>query len=355
METPNITDHGEPQSSSILDQLESPPMMIESTIHSDYSKDQQTTGNKISSPVHQPLEITTHGHTSQTPWTNHSPQLNKHTKLKETFETVNKRENISRITSVNSPPLCHSQDGKTAPPSEPTSAKDLTPKSDTKHSDKTHKLWQNGKQLQDSPGESQKNRVELDLGTHLTDLLNQLQNKITKAKEMETTPNTTISTTTPLLKEMSGTWISTKSINNSTDLLSMKTETMTMNPKKKSLTTNKKKMMMMTKSTNSTHKDKEIQTEVLTNTKMHSITSSTTSSQMNNELHSNKEYASSARRKDISIAIVKQGRFSFTKEEQEIWDNDKPTIATNPDHRTKAKEERPSKTKGKTPMPWYTT
>jgi hypothetical protein len=55
------------------------------------------------------------------------------------------------------------------------------------------------------------------------------------------------------------------------------------------------------------------------------------SSQMNNKLHSNKEYASSARRKDISIMIVKQGRFLFTKEEQEIWDNDKPTIATNPD------------------------
>jgi hypothetical protein len=52
METPNITDHGEPQSSSISDQLELPPMMIESTTHSDYSKDQLTTGNKISSPVH---------------------------------------------------------------------------------------------------------------------------------------------------------------------------------------------------------------------------------------------------------------------------------------------------------------
>jgi hypothetical protein len=72
-------------------------------------------------------------------------------------------------------------------------------------------------------------------------------------------------------------------------------------------------------------------------------------------LHLSKEYASSARRKDISIAIVRQGRFSFTKEEQEIWDNNKPTIATNPDLQIKAKEERLSKTKGKTPMPWYTT
>jgi hypothetical protein len=75
------------------------------------------------------------------------------------------------------------------------------------------------------------------------------------------------------------------------------------------------------------------------------------SSQMNNKLHSSKEYASFARRKDISIAIVKQGRFLFTKEEQEIWDNDKPTTTTDPDLKTKAKDERLSKTKGKTPMP----
>jgi hypothetical protein len=354
METPNITNHGKPQSSSISDQLELPLMMIESTIHSDYSKDQLTTGNKISSPVHRPPEITIHGHTSQMPWTNHSPQLNKHTKLKETFKTVNKKGNISRITSVNSPPLCHSQDCKTAPPSELTSAKDLTPKSDTKHSDKTHRLWQNGKLLQDLPGELQKNRVELDLETCLTDLLNQLQSEITKAKEMETTPDTTISTTILLLKETSGTWTLTKSTNNSTDLLLTKME-MTMNPKKKSQTMNQKKMMMMMKSTNSTHKDKETQTEVLTNTKMHSTTSSTMSSQTNSELHLSKEYASSARRKDISITIVRQGRFSFTKEEQEIWDNNKPTTPTNPDLQTKAKEERLSKTKGKTPMPWYTT
>jgi hypothetical protein len=79
------------------------------------------------------------------------------------------------------------------------------------------------------------------------------------------------------------------------------------------------------------------------------------SSQTNNELHLSKEYASSARRKDISIMIVRQGRFSFTKEEQEIWDNNKPTTTTDPDLKTKAKEERLSKTKGKTPMPWYTT
>jgi hypothetical protein len=61
------------------------------------------------------------------------------------------------------------------------------------------------------------------------------------------------------------------------------------------------------------------------------------------------------KKKDISITIVRQGRFSFTKEEQEIWDNDKPTTAIDPDLKTKAKEERLSKTKGKTPMPWYTT
>jgi hypothetical protein len=76
---------------------------------------------------------------------------------------------------------------------------------------------------------------------------------------------------------------------------------------------------------------------------------------MNNELHSSKEYASSARRKVISIVIVRQGRFLFTKEEQEIWGNDKPTTTTDPDLKTKAKGERLSKTKGKTPMPWYTT
>jgi hypothetical protein len=354
METPNTINHGEPQLSSILDQLELPPMMIESTTHLDYSKDQLTTGNKTSSPVHQPQEITTHGHTSQMPWTNHFPQLNKHMKPKETFETANKRENISRITSANSPPLCHSQDCKTAPSSEPTSVKDSTPKSNTKHSDKTHKLWQNGKLLQDSPGELQKNRVELDLRACLTDLLNQLQSEIIKAKEMETTPDTTISMTIPLLKETSGTWTSTKSTNNSTDLLLMKMEMM-MNPKKKSPIMNQKKEMMTTKSTNSTCKDKETQTKVLTNTKMHSTTSSTTSSQTSSELHLSKEYASSAKRKDISIAIVSQGRFLFTKEEQEIWDNNKPTTTTDPDLQTKAKEERLSKTKGKTPMPWYTT
>jgi hypothetical protein len=319
----------------------------------DYSKDQLTTGNKTSSPVHHSQEITTHRHTSQMPWTNHSLQHNKHTKLKETFKTANKRENISRITSVNSPPLCHSQDCKTVPPSEPISAKDLTPKSDTKHSDKTPKLWQNGKHLQDSPGELQKNRVELDLKACLTDLLNQLQSKITKAEGTETTPDTTISMMTPLLKETSGTWSLTKSTNNSTNLLSTKMKMMR-NLTKKSPTMNQKKMMM-TKSTNSIHKDKETQTKVLINTKMHLTTSSTMSSQMNNKLHSNKEYASSARRKDISIVIVRQGRFSFTKEEQEIWDNDKPTTTTDPDLKIKAKEERLSKTKGKTPMPWYTT
>jgi hypothetical protein len=217
--------------------------------------------------------------------------------------------------------------------------KDLTPKSDTKPSDKTSKLWQNGKQLQDLPGELQKNRVELDLEACLTNLLNQLQSKITKAEETETTPDTTISMMIPLLKETSETWTSTKSTNNSINSPSTKMKMMR-NLMKKSLTTNQKMMMMM-KSTNSTHKDKETQTEVLTNTKMHLTTSSTMSSQMSNELHSSKEYASSARRKDIFIAIVRQGRFLFTKEEQEIWDNDKPTTTTDPDLRTKAKEERP--------------
>jgi hypothetical protein len=163
-------------------------------------------------------------------------------KPKETFETANKRGNTSRITSANSPPSCHNQDCKTVPPSEPISAKDLTPKCDMKHSDKTPKLWQNGKQLQDSPGELQKNRVELDLEAHLTNLLNQLQSKITKAKEMETTPDTTISTTTPLLKEMSGTWTLTTSNNNSIDLPLTKTKMMR-NLMKKNPTMNQKMMM----------------------------------------------------------------------------------------------------------------
>jgi hypothetical protein len=200
METPNIIDHGKPQSNSISDQLESSLIKIESTTHLDYSKDQLTTGNKTSSPAHHLQEITTHGYTSQIPWTNHLPQHNKHMKPKETFKTANRRENISRIMSANSPPLCHSQDCKTVPPSEPISVKDLTPKSDIKPSDKIPKLWQNGKQLQDLPGELQKNRIKLDLKAHLTNLLNQLQSEITKAKETETTPDTTISMTIPLLK-----------------------------------------------------------------------------------------------------------------------------------------------------------
>ena len=122
-----------------------------------------------------------------------------------------------------------------------------------------------------------------------------------------------------------------------------------MNMKKKTLIIERNiTKTKMKKSTTSIpqYKNRRTQTE---NPQTPYITSSTTSSQTNKEQHSKMENASIARRKDISIALVQQGRFTKTQEEREACLSN-PNLNHNP-----GKDTDQSKGKGKTLMPWFTT
>jgi len=76
------------------------------------------------------------------------------------------------------------------------------------------------------------------------------------------------------------------------------------------------------------------------------------SSPTNNEQPLEMENVSSARRKDISIGIVKQGRHTLLPNERTAWDIDR---LINPDPNRKGPVVNQAKGKGKTPTPWYIT
>ena len=128
-------------------------------------------------------------------------------------------------------------------------------------------------------------------------------------------------------KETNGTWMLITSVVPSTKSISWTLK------KKKSSNKKNQKMRKMKSTTSEPQQDK-------TQGKKPSNSSLTTFSQTNNESLLNRDFVSSASRRDISIEIVRSGRHSLKPEEREAWARNNPdkettitkttTVITNP-------------------------